>query len=90
MINANCLIGENCRIQNNVNISATGGSSKAPIIGDNVYIGSGAVIFGDIVIADNCYIGANAVVNKSFVEPFSVIVGVPAKVVKKKHKLGIG
>ena len=82
VVNANCKIGANCRIQNNVNIGATGGSSKAPIIGNNVYIGPGAVIYGDILIADNCYIGANAVVNKSFEEPFSVIVGVPAKIVR--------
>ena len=45
VINANCKIGENCRIQNNVNIGATGGSSKAPKIGNNVYIGPGAVIW---------------------------------------------
>lgn len=86
VINANCKIGENCRIQNNVNIGATGGSNKAPIIGNNVYIGPGAVIYGDIVIADNCYIGANAVVNKSFTEPYSVIAGVPAKLVKIEER----
>lgn len=70
---------------NNVNIGANGGSHKAPKIGDNVYIGPGAVIFGDIEIADGCYVGANAVVNKSFLEPNSVIVGIPAKVVKKDN-----
>jgi serine O-acetyltransferase len=86
VINANCKIGKNCRIQNNVNIGATGGSSKAPKIGNNVYIGPGAVIYGDIEIADHCYIGANAVVNKSFIEPYSVIAGVPAKVMKKEEK----
>ena len=86
VINANCKIGENCRIQNNVNIGATGGSSKAPKIGKNVYIGPGAVVFGNIEIADNCYIGANAVVNKSFTERYSVIAGVPAKVVKKETR----
>jgi serine O-acetyltransferase len=86
VINANCKIGENCRIQNNVNIGAPGGSNKAPIIGNNVYIGPGAVIYGDIVIADNCYIGANAVVNKSFTEPYSVIAGVPAKLVKIEER----
>ena len=86
VINANCRIGENCRIQNNVNIGATGGSSKAPKIGNNVYIGPGAVIYGDIEVADNCYIGANAVVNKSFTEPYSVIAGMPAKVLKKEMK----
>ncbi len=81
VVNANCAIGKNCRLQNNVNIGASGGSSKAPRIGNNVYIGPGAVIYGDIEIADNCYIGANSVVNKSFLLPYSVIAGAPAKVV---------
>ena len=67
---------------NNVNIGANAGSSKAPKIGDNVYIGPGAVIYGEIEIADGCYISANAVVNKSFLEPHAVIAGVPAKVIK--------
>lgn len=84
VVNANCKIGKNCMIQNNVNIGTNGGSSIAPKIGNNVYIGPGAVIFGEITIADNCYIGANAVVNKSFLEPYSVIVGVPARVVNKE------
>jgi acetyltransferase-like isoleucine patch superfamily enzyme len=35
-----------------------------PIIGDNVYIGSGAKIFGAIRIGDNSAIGANCVVTK--------------------------
>ena len=48
----------------------------------SIYIGPGAVLFGEITIADGCYIGANAVVNKSFTEPNSVIVGIPAKVIK--------
>ena len=67
---------------NNVNIGANQGSDKAPVIGNDVYIGPGSVIFGDITIADGCYIGANSVVNKSVEEPNSVIVGIPAKVIK--------
>ena len=35
------------------------------------------------IIADGCIIGANAVVTKSFCEPNTVIVGVPAKALKK-------
>ena len=83
VVNAACRIGRNCCIMNNVNIGANGGSLKAPKIGNDVYIGPGAVIYGDIEIADGCYIGANAVVNKSFLEPNSVIAGVPARVLKK-------
>lgn len=38
--------------------------------------------FLDIIIAEGCYIGVNAVVNKIFLEPNSVIAGVPVKVIK--------
>ena len=81
VINSACKIGKNCCIMNNVNIGANQGSHKAPQIGDNVYIGPGAVIFGDISIADGCYIGANAVVNKDITEQNSVVVGIPAKTI---------
>lgn len=83
VVNAACRIGRNCCIMNNVNIGANGGSLKAPKIGNDVYIGPGAVIYGEIEIADGCYIGANAVVNKSVMEPNSVIAGIPAKVIKQ-------
>ena len=53
-----------------------------PHLGNNVDIGYGAVLIGDITIADDIKIGANAVVNKSFTEPGVTIAGVPAKVVK--------
>ena len=83
VVNSSTRIGRNCCIHNNVNIGANKGGKIAPKIGDNVYIGPGAVLFGEIEIADGCYIGANAVVNKSVLEPNSVILGVPGKVVKK-------
>lgn len=82
VVNAACQVGRNCCIMNNVNIGANQGSLKAPKIGNDVYIGPGAVIFGEIEIADGCYIGANAVVNKSILEPHSVVAGVPGKVLK--------
>lgn len=84
VVNSRARIGENCKINACVNIGANGGSINAPIIGNNVYIGPGAKIFGDIKIADGIKIGANSVVNKSFLEPNITIVGVPARPVKKK------
>lgn len=80
IVNPQTRIGENCRIHVGVNIGAH--RDKAPRIGNNVYIGPGAIVFGDIEIADNISIGANATVNKSFTEPNVVIAGTPAKVVK--------
>ena len=71
-------IGKNCRLHEGVNIGATNGSTLAPKIGDNVFIGSGAKIIGDISIADNVAIGANAVVVKSITE-VGTYGGIPAK-----------
>ena len=71
-------IGKNCRLHEGVNIGATNGSTLAPEIGDNVFIGSGAKIIGDISIADNVAIGANAVVVKSITE-VGTYGGIPAK-----------
>lgn len=84
VIHPQAKIGKNCMIQAGVNIGMREGDTKLPIIGDNVYLGPGAKIFGSITIADNCYIGANSVVNKSIEEKGSVIVGAPAKVVRQE------
>lgn len=79
VINGNAKIGKNCRIQEGVNIGSTGGEEKAPQIGNNVFIGTGAKIIGDIQIGNDVAIGANAVVTKSFKEDHITIAGVPAK-----------
>jgi len=85
VVNGKTRIGRNCCIMNNVNIGANNGEIESPRIGDNVYIGPGAVIFGNIEIADNCWVGANAVVNKTVSEKGSVLLGVPAVAVKKSN-----
>jgi len=57
--------------------------AKPIIIGNNVEIGSNAVILPGVTIGDNVTIGAGAVVNKDIPDG-SVAVGVPAKVIKSK------
>ena len=81
VVNANAKVGANCRIHVCTNIGASGGSSMAPIIGDNVYIGPGAKIYGNVVIGNNNAIAANATVNKSFEEEGVLIGGVPSKII---------
>lgn len=49
-----------------------------PVVGDNVFIASGAKVIGAITIGDGCVIAANAVVNKS-TPPGTLLTGVPAK-----------
>ena len=72
--------GDNCRIRNGVVVGLRRIDEKyAPIIGDNVDIGSGAKLLGPIHIGNNAIIGANAVV-LSDVPADSIAVGVPALV----------
>ncbi|WP_285009802.1 hypothetical protein [Pedobacter faecalis] len=82
IVNPQARIGRNCRIQACTNIGASGGLPDAPIIGDNVYIGPGAKIYGKISIPNNCAIAANAAVGKSFYNENMMIGGVPAKEIK--------
>lgn len=83
IVNPNAKVGKNCRIQAGVNIGASGGQKEAPQIGDNVYLGPGVKVYGNIVIGNNCAIAANATVGKSIDEDGVMIAGVPAKVIKK-------
>lgn len=82
IVNPKATIGENCQINNNVVLGQIGG--YAPVVGDNVYIGPGAVVSGDIYIANNVWIGANAVVTKSICEEGVLVGGIPAVVIAKK------
>lgn len=78
VVNKYSVVGENCRIQEGVNIGSSG-REGAPIIGNNVFIGTGAKIVGPVKIMDACVIGAGAVVTKSFDEKGITIGGVPAR-----------
>ena len=84
VVGARCKIGENCMIHQNCTIGDREGGR--PTIGNNVTIFAGAMILGDITIGDNSIIGANSVVTKSC-PPNSILVGTPAKIVKKMNKL---
>ncbi len=74
-------VGDNCIFHGNnvVGNKKTGKKNAVPNIGNNVDIGIGAIIIGDVSIADSCVIGAGAVVTKSFATPFTTVAGVPAK-----------
>ena len=84
------VIGETAEVGNEVTIYqgvSLGGVSlektkRHPTIEDNVVIGAGAKVLGNITIGANSKIGANSVVITS-VPPNSTAVGIPAKVVVK-------
>ena len=90
VVNDLARVGKNCRVHVCVNIGCQAGEpSKTPVIGDNVYIGPGAKIFGGIRIADGIAIGANAVVNYDFLEADVTIAGVPAKKISENGAKGL-
>jgi serine O-acetyltransferase len=90
IVNGAARIGANCRIHAGVNIGTKAGHTfLAPKIGDSVYIGPGAKLFGPIEIAAGIAIGANSVVNKSFTEPNISIAGVPARKISGKGSEGL-
>jgi serine O-acetyltransferase len=79
-------IGENCRLHPSTSI---GDYNGAPTLGDNVYIGPGAKLFGNITVGNNVAIGANAVVNTNI--PDNVTIGgIPAKIISEKSSIESG
>ncbi|MCI8565292.1 MAG: serine acetyltransferase [Lachnospiraceae bacterium] len=94
VVTGNARVGSNCRINAGVNIGEFGKfnnspqGANAPIIGNNVYIGPGAKIFGAITIGDNAAIGANAVVNKN-VPSGSTVVGIPGRNLENKGSFNL-
>lgn len=95
VIHSGTKIGKDCVIGTNVTIGGGHDGSKkqileyndirriVPVIGDRVYIGTGAKILGNIVIGDDVIIGANAVVI-SDVPSRCVMGGIPAKVLRER------
>lgn len=84
------VIGETAQIGNRVTIyhgTTLGGTGKDkgrkrhPTVGDNVVIGAGAKVLGNINIGSNSKIGSNSVVLND-VPKGATVVGIPGKVVK--------
>jgi serine O-acetyltransferase len=73
-------MGKNCSVIAAVTIGMRN-EWKFPVLGDNVFIGTGARVLGDIRIGNNVVIGANAVVIDD-VPDNATAVGIPAKVIK--------
>ena len=91
------VIGETAIVGNNVTIYqgvTLGGVSlnpgkRHPTIEDDVVIGAGAKVLGNIRVGKGSKIGANSVVIKD-VKEYSTVVGIPAKVIKRKDYTPLG
>ncbi|MDU3211492.1 serine O-acetyltransferase EpsC [Anaerococcus sp.] len=77
-------VGDDCLIYHGVTLGAVENKigKRHPTVGNDVMLGAGSVILGDIHIGDHVKIGANAVVLED-VESHSTAVGAPARVLKR-------
>lgn len=78
-------IGKNCCVSHNVTIGRAykNGMIGRPTIGNNVWIGPGAVIVGKINIGNNVFIAPNSVVNTD-VPDNAMVAGYPARYMIKE------
>lgn len=76
-------IGKNCYISHQVTIGRS--MNGVPTIGDNVYIGPGAKIFGDIKIGNNVRIGANCPVFFDVPDNATVVLPKPRVIIKEEN-----
>ena len=87
VIGQTAIIGDNVTLYQGVTLGGTGKEKgkRHPTVGNNVVIGTGAKVLGNIKIGDNSYIGSNAVVIKD-VPDNSTVVGVPGRITKQDGK----
>jgi serine O-acetyltransferase len=87
VIGETAIVGDDVTLYQGVTLGGTGKEKgkRHPTIGNNVSIGSGAKILGNITIGDNCRVGAGSVVLRS-VPANSTIVGVPGHIVLRDGK----
>ncbi len=87
VIGETSIIGNNVTLFQGVTLGGTGKErgKRHPTLGNNIVVGAGAKILGNVNIGDNVQIGANAVVVKD-VPPNSTAVGIPGRVVRKEGK----
>ena len=71
MVSPLARIGANCRIHPSTSIGQHKGA--APTIGDNVYVGPGAKLFGRITVGNRVTIGPNAVVYQSVPDDVTIV-----------------
>ena len=81
-------IGDDCVLFHNVTLGGTGryAGKRHPSLGNNVYVGTGAILLGPIRVGDNSRVGANSFIIMRDVPPDCTVVGVPARIVKERSE----
>lgn len=87
VIGETAIVGNNVTLFQGVTLGGTGKEcgKRHPTLGDNIVVGAGAKILGNINVGSNSYVGANAVVLKN-VPPNTTVVGVPGRITRQEGK----
>jgi serine O-acetyltransferase len=80
VIGPDCVVGARCVVMQGVTLGKGVGGS--PHVGDRVFLGPGAKVFGALTIGSDCHVGANAVVMNPVPEGHFAA-GIPARVIKR-------
>ena len=82
IIGETTVIGDDCTLYQGVTLGGTGKETgkRHPTLGNNVLVGVGASVLGNITLGDNAKVGGGAVV-VSDVPPNSTVVGIPGHIV---------
>lgn len=85
-VNPEAVIGKNCDFAHRVTVGVSAmGRQGAPVLGDNVYVGAGAVLAGKIKIGNGAKIAANSLVITNVPEGATVM-GVPGRIVMRPSR----
>ena len=89
VIGETCVIGDYVTLFHGVTLGGTGhekGVKRHPTLGNQVVVGAGATVLGNITLGEGCKVGAGAVVVKN-VTPHTTAVGIPAVELSIKNKI---
>ena len=84
IISPEARLGRHCNLSQGVTLGVGGRGDRrgAPVLGNRVYVGAGAILFGRIDVGEDAAIGAGAVVTKP-VPPRGVVAGNPARLISE-------
>ena len=87
VIGGTAIVGDNVTLYQGVTLGGTSlaRTKRHPTIGNNVTVGAGAKVLGDITVGDNAKVGSNSVVVRD-VPPNSTVVGIPGRIVLQDGK----
>lgn len=72
VIHARAIIGENCLIGQGITIGGRNGLKEVPVIENNVYLGAGCRILGNVKIASNNIIAPNSILTKNIEMSYTI------------------